>query len=201
MPRKGGKAIASGSYGCVFRPALKCKNGKEGENKGVSKLMFSDDANDEMDEIEPIVKKLKDLSNSNKYYAISGINMCTPDKLNDSDKEKFDEKCGLFVRDNINSTNVNNNLSELSIINMPDLGRDLHEYIGEITITDETMKKLNSMMINLLINGVIPMNENKVLHHDLKDTNIMVDANDNTIIIDWGFAGVSYSSEIIPKNG
>lgn len=200
MPRKGGKAIASGSYGCVFRPALKCKNGKDGENKGVSKLMFSEDANQEMDEMEPIAKKLKNLPNKNKYFALSGTSMCTPDKLNENDKEQFNDKCNLFVNENITSSNINSNLSDLSIINMPDLGRDLHDYIGETNMTDSSIKKFNSMMINLLNNGVVPMNENKVVHHDLKDTNIMVDANDNTIIIDWGFAGVSYSTEIIPKN-
>ena len=37
---KGGKMIDSGGYGCVFYPALLCKN-KTTRRNGVSKLMLS----------------------------------------------------------------------------------------------------------------------------------------------------------------
>jgi len=60
MSRKGGKAIASGSYGCVFRPALKCKSdGDEKQKNSVSKLMYNEDANEEMDEMIPIMKAIQ----------------------------------------------------------------------------------------------------------------------------------------------
>ena len=32
--KKGGKVIACGGYGCVFNPALKCKESKEGKKRG-----------------------------------------------------------------------------------------------------------------------------------------------------------------------
>lgn len=200
MPRKGGKAIASGSYGCVFRPALECK-GQDKLHDGVSKLMYNEDANEEMDEMEPIFKVVKNLPNSHKYFAVSNTHMCQPKPLDEGDKYEFDKKCGNFVNDGISASNVNNKLNDLSIINMPDLGRDLHEYIGEQSpFNEESFKKFNKMMINLLVNGVAPMNKANVLHHDLKDTNIMVDKDDNTIIIDWGFSGVSKSNEPVPLN-
>ena len=202
MPRKGGKAIASGSYGCVFRPALKCKGSSEaGRHSGVSKLMYTTDANDEMDEMKPILETVKRIPGSENFFAVSDINMCSPDSLNDSDKEKFNEKCNLFIDEGINSDSINSNLRDLSIINMPDLGMDLHDYIGkESPMTVKSFELFNKMMINLLLNGVVQMNEHNILHHDLKDTNIMVDKNGNTIIIDWGFAGVSSPEIPVPKN-
>jgi serine/threonine protein kinase len=197
MPVKGGKAIASGSYGCVFRPSLKCKDGTT--NNGVSKLMENDDANAEMDEMEPILQIVRNIPDSEKYFAANNISMCSPAPLSENDKEDFNEKCKLFSDANISSANVNSRLSDLSIINMPDLGIDLHGFIGTRIKSDEDLKKFNTMMIELLLNGVVPMNQNKIIHHDLKDSNIMVDANDNTIIIDWGFAGIIKDGRI-PDN-
>jgi serine/threonine protein kinase len=197
---KGGKAIASGAYGCVFRPALKCKNSNE-RTKGISKLMESEEANLEMDEMESIVKHVKSIPNAEKYFVVNGINMCEPSSLNDEDKVDFDSICQNLVDININSSNINSNLDDLSIINMPDLGIDLATYIKtKSQFSEEEFKKFNTMMINLIQNGVVAMNNNNVIHHDLKDTNIMVDVNGNTIIIDWGFAGVSTANEPIPKN-
>ena len=115
MPRKGGKAIASGSYGCVFRPALKCKGSSEaGRHSGVSKLMYTTDANDEMDEMKPILETVKRIPGSEKFFAVSDINMCSPDSLNDSDKEKFNEKSNLFIDEGINSDSINSNLRDFS---------------------------------------------------------------------------------------
>ena len=36
---KGGKVLASGGFGCVFTPALKCNDSNTRENNKVSKLM------------------------------------------------------------------------------------------------------------------------------------------------------------------
>ena len=35
---KGGKVIASGGYGCVFSPALKCKGSSKRENNKITKF-------------------------------------------------------------------------------------------------------------------------------------------------------------------
>ena len=36
---KGGKVIASGGFGCIFKPALKCKGKDERAKDGITKLM------------------------------------------------------------------------------------------------------------------------------------------------------------------
>lgn len=76
----GSGAIAAGGYGCVFRPALKCK-GASRRTSGISKLMLSKYAKDEFNEIEKIKKTLVNIKNNEKYFIISGIEICEPDQL------------------------------------------------------------------------------------------------------------------------
>ena len=52
---KGGKVIASGGYGCVFSPALKCKGSSKRENNKITKLMTERHATDEYNEINSII--------------------------------------------------------------------------------------------------------------------------------------------------
>jgi serine/threonine protein kinase len=52
------------------------------------------------------------------------------------------------------------------------------------------------MIIKLLKNGIRPMNKRGVIHNDLKDRNVMVDAELNVRIIDWGLAGVVKDNKI-----
>ena len=46
--RKGGKAIAEGTYGCVFKPQLICDNKNIRQDGIVSKLGLKKDMEDEM---------------------------------------------------------------------------------------------------------------------------------------------------------
>ena len=58
QPNKGGEAIASGGFGCVFSPTIKCKNKKRKTNF-ISKLMTKKYALEEYKEIRNVNKKLK----------------------------------------------------------------------------------------------------------------------------------------------
>ena len=64
---KGGEVIASGGFGCVFSPALKCKNKKRTKNK-ITKLMIRKNAIDEYDEINNILNKLNKIPNYQDYF-------------------------------------------------------------------------------------------------------------------------------------
>ena len=53
----GGNALASGGYGCIFSPALKCSNAKRGTGKQqVSKLMLTNYAELEYKEANNLKK-------------------------------------------------------------------------------------------------------------------------------------------------
>ena len=77
----GGKVIASGGFGCVFSPALKCKGKTSRESNKISKLMTKKHAIDEYNEIEIIREKLEKIPNYGAYFLLSGINLCEPASL------------------------------------------------------------------------------------------------------------------------
>ena len=196
--RKGGEALTSGGFGCIFKPALKCKNTKK-RSKGVSKMSIEKYGKEEIAEIKKIKDRLKSIKNYEKYYLLE-TELCIPDKLTEDDLKNFDEKCYALTRFNVNSKNVNSKLGNLTILNMPDAGVDLKDWIlSEKKITKEKIFLLNEVLIKLLKNAVRPMNEKGVIHNDLKDTNIMIDSKLDARIIDWGLSGVVINKQIPPE--
>jgi serine/threonine protein kinase len=195
--RNGGEALASGGFGCIFKPALKCKNNKD-RTSGVSKMSIEQHGKQEMEEIVKIREKLTKIKNYSKHYLLD-VELCKPDKLTKDDMVNFDEKCFALTKYNINEKNVNNKLAGLTVLNMPNAGVDLKDWlVVDGKITREKMFLLNDMVIKLLKNAVRPMNESGVIHNDLKDRNIMVDKTGDARIIDWGLAGV-VKNGMVPK--
>jgi hypothetical protein len=194
--RQGGEAVGSGSYGCVFRPALKCES-KENRTQGVSKLMVNKKAAAEFQEITKFIPIIKQIENNKDYFLIpKGI--CQIDKLTDDDTTKFDNKCKNAFHGKFNESNVNNNLKKFKIINLPDGGNDVEIWARQ----QHKMKDIidiNNGLIRLLKRGIIPMNNLNLYHTDIKDTNVLV-GNDNKIrIIDWGLSGIVDDIEHIPS--
>ena len=193
--KKGGEVIASGGFGCIFKPALKCKDSKKRKD-GVSKMSIKKYGIQEMKEIIQIKNKLKHIPNYGKLYLLD-IQVCEPDKLTQTDLINFDKKCSALTRYNINEQNVNDNLDKLNIINMPYGGISLREWLLEgATINVDKIKQLNQMVVHLLKNAIVPMNNSLVIHNDLKDQNVLVDSELNTRIIDWGLAAVVKNNAI-----
>ena len=191
--RKGGKVIDSGGFGCVFNPALKCKNNKT-RSKGISKLSFTNESNIEWNTLNTIKKYLSKIPNYSKYFLISDITTCIPDKLSTSDKKSFD-KCFSLEDNGINSDNINKNLHLLKIINMPFGGVNLDIVVNNNLIS---VNKYNNLLKKLLTKAIIPMNKLNIYHFDLKSSNILY-KDDNIKIIDFGEIGISNQSTIIPN--
>ena len=194
--KKGGEVITSGGFGCIFKPALKCKYSKK-RKTGVSKMSIKKYSSQEMTEILHIKNKLKHIPNYDKLYLLKDIQRCEPDKLTQTDLVNFDKKCSALIKYNINEQNVNDNLDKLNIINMPYGGISLREWLLEgPSINVDKMKQLNQMVVQLLKNAIVPMNNSLVIHNDLKDQNVLVDSELNTRIIDWGLAAVVKNNAI-----
>lgn len=193
--RSGGEALASGGFGCIFKPALKCK-GTNSRSDGVSKMSLGKHGKQEIMEINRIREKLQHVKNYRKYYLLD-VDMCKPDKLTQQDMINFDKKCYALTRYNINEKNVNNMLDKLTILNMPDAGVDLKDWlVNDGKITKKKIILLNEIIIKLIQYGVRPMNKSGVVHNDLKDRNIMIDRNLDARIIDWGLSGVVKDNKI-----
>jgi serine/threonine protein kinase len=193
---KGGKAIGAGGYGCVFKPALKCIGKPRNETK-ISKLMTKESAKEEYEDIVRFLPYLKQIPNYEKYFLVYDVSICKPDKLTEEDLKDYTEKCKNLSKKGFESENINDpkNLKELSIVNMPYGGLDIGDFIehtllenGGISRNYKKLIELNNKLIDLLKNGVVPMNRKNIFHCDFKDSNVLVDEKMNTRVIDWGLS-------------
>ena len=190
-----GEVIASGGFGCIFKPALACKESGIRTN-GISKLVTNEEGLNEYNENKKIKPLIQKIPNYEKYFLLHNISLCVPDTLTETDLKLFD-KCKNLEKYNINASNVNNNLNKLSIINFPYGGKDLEKIFEEGEKLDEQkLLIINKALISILKNAIIPMNKLGVIHNDIKITNMLYD-NGEMKIIDWGFAIIL--SKIIPS--
>ena len=197
--RIGGKAIAEGTYGCVFKPQLIC-DGKNIRQDGiVSKLGLKKDMEDEMKLITQFSTILASIPNNKNYFIASNTSICNPKKLDPLiDLNDFDNKCAILNKKGIKKENVNNPniLKNLKIINIPDGGVDLLYFIKNNRLTKATFNKINTSLIELLNNAIIPMNKKNILHLDLKMENILIDTQYKIRIIDWGLSAIINQGKI-----
>ena len=193
--KKGGEAIAAGSYGCVFRPPIRCNTGEEPKRTHISKLMYNDETvikeKEEMDKVKEIIKTIP---NNDKYFLVMDTTVCDPGVLTDENLKMFDEKCDLFTEEGINSRTVNTNLAKLKLINMPDGGMEIDDYIQNLLLSTNKLEKytsfikINTSLIELLNNGIVPINNTGLNHMDIKGNNMLVDSVGRVRLIDWGLA-------------
>lgn len=204
--KSGGKVIASGGFGCVFRPALKCKGQTIREKNKITKLMLKKYAIEEYNDVMKYETILKKIPNYNKYFLIDGFHLCYPSNLNEEDIENFKKKCSALPKKDINKDNINSSLDKLLALNMPDGGLPIDDFVdnsGSYSIIID----LNNKLVDLLENGIIPMNNYFIFHCDIKDSNILVDKNNidhkiMTRLIDWGLSTsyIPFKNNDFPKS-
>ena len=213
--KKAGKAIAAGTFGCVFKPPIKCADGRKGYEKGVSKLLTNKNANKEMEVINNVMPILSEIPNNERYF------------IPNSEMPFYDCKIGEFSEEDLNNTNVCTNLEyidditydkitnqrkkkltiqeiqlikkyiidnkeDFTIIQQADGGIELKKFIHDVpikTLTKDFLQKLNENLCDLIKNGVVKMNNEGLLHLDLKPENMVIEPELPLVrIIDWGFA-------------
>jgi len=192
---KGGKVIASGGYGCVFNPALKCEGAKKRETDKISKLMTEKHATQEYEEIISIKQKLDSIKNYENYFLLYDATLCRPSKLQPKDLEEFTSKCSALPKDNITKANINTNLDKIMSLNLPNGGLPIDDYIYKNGSFNK-LYDLHNSLTNLLKKGILPMNGKNTYHCDIKDSNVLVDDSSSVLktrLIDWGL-----STEYIP---
>ena len=200
--KKGGKVIASGGFGCIFNPALKCKNKDKRQEDSITKLMKKKHTKREYDSIMKFKKLLDGIPNYSNYFLIDGFSTCDPDTLNKEDLENFNKKCSALKKMDLTEKNVNSSLDKLTALNMPYGGVDVGNYIESVKLDFGKMVTLNNSLINLLVNGIVPMNKTGVLHCDIKEANILVKEEKHgelmTRIIDWGLSTTFNAEKKVP---
>lgn len=184
---KGGKAIGSGAYGCVFKPALKCEGDTSRPDGIVSKLMRKEDAEQEFQLVSDIRPRIERIPNNQEYFIIGGT-LCQPQHLVSPD-DKLERNCNIFG----NMIDINRYISNYKILNYLDGGIDLTKYIKRDKFQREKFDSqqfriLNDGLIRLLQFGIVPMNKAGVFHTDVKADNILIDSEGKCRLIDWGLA-------------
>lgn len=197
---EGGKAIASGGYGCVLRPAIKCEKEQSRREGSISKLLTLEAAKEEMKEISDALSVVKKIPNYSKYFAVSDYTMCVPDKLTKEDKKQFNYECAEPL--GITTKDFNRwRRSKVRAIISPDLGTDVSKSLKSL-LSDAPanlkhfLGKFNIKAADFLENGLAKLQKHHYYHSDVKPQNLMTDLNINEIeesfnyikLIDFGLA-------------
>jgi serine/threonine protein kinase len=213
MYMTGGIPIYPGGFSCVFKPQLKCKlknKNKTRRNKysyksdktGISKLLFKQHAKLEMDNIQLFYNALKSIPKSHKYFLFTKSKLCSPAKISKRDLKGFDNMCSSFTSHDINESNINANIDNLRLINMPNAGLSVNEWLLNTRLTSARIILFNKIMSELIVHAIVPMNKKGVIHNDIKEDNILISGsktNPRPTIIDWGISGISTSHDPIPE--
>ena len=166
------EVIGEGTYGCVHKPSLKCKNDPSKSYDGkISKIMDIRDAISEMKEYDVINAVDKDLK-----YHMGKPDVCSPS--NDLETIKSIDKCD-WVK--------SNDIANTKLLIMKDGGLNLDDYIKNIK--QKTKKDIDMLLIELhrVILGVKVLNQNGIVHHDLKPQNIVYNSEEIRMnFIDFG---------------
>ncbi len=192
---RGGRAIASGGFGCVFYPALRCAKNRTRRTGVVSKLMSDRHADSEYRDILRVRKWLRTIPHFGRYFLIGKPDKCKPAPLTDNDLQTF-EKCRTFRDDGITQENVNTHLRNMSIVTIRHGGVPVDEFLQKVMpsngnsngkgSTRARFATVNQALMQLLQHGIVPMNKRHVFHCDIKDSNIVVDSEHHARLIDWG---------------
>ena len=175
----GGDLIGSGSFGCVFKPALKCQDNKTVSDNYVSKILFGDNSKYETKEELKINKLIKSINGYEKW-AYVWDKYCIPNSYYELKKQEPDiNNCLNENSLTVTEFNVNRHMLLGNYA-----GITLNEYISKKFKLDvynnknkfiknflEIMKLMKPLFI-----GLIEMNKKKISHNDIKSDNIMIDS-------------------------
>ena len=186
----GGTLIGKGSFGCVFKPSLKCPGEKVNKGDIVSKVFFGEgskkEAKDEL-EICAIINRIKD----SEKWAHTWYKNCVPSNYDKLYKEEPEIEDCLYE----------NNVSEYEFNKYRRMLQGTYAGVSMIdmmmkdfksgTFTDNSKFTSNFLKVMKLMKplfiGLNEMYNKGVSHIDIKDENIMID-DDGCKYIDFGLA-------------
>lgn len=196
----GGKFLAKGSFGCVYKPALKCKDKPKRLDGYVSKIMRKDYAEIEIEEQKEI-----DKIDPNYYYHLRVGEVCIPDKPDKKNDNKL-TNCDLhlqYLDEYVDRGRIDILQDNYRIVHIEDGGMGLDDWMIEM----DNLKKLKNikycetMLYNFtrIIYALDELNRHTMGHFDIKMGNIVYNDKKNRFnLIDFGF--ISTYDEFIKKH-
>lgn len=198
---KGGKVLASGTAGCIFKPPLLCQGQKEISVGMVTKLMTTSDAETEYDIIKYFQPIISTIPNNEEYFVLNQITQCKPQTYTEEDLSDFNEKCTALTNQGITKALVASQTEKGRImgLQLPDGGMDLRDYLAANKMDSNKIIEVNNALIKLITKGISPMNKAGIIHNDLKAPNIVYDERTKSAkIIDWGLADIVKNTQVLP---
>ena len=169
--------IGEGTYGCVHKPSLKCKNKpKINDSNIVSKLMTDEDATEELNEFK-LIKKADKTEN----FHLGKPKSCKVE--NNIDNHLAIRNCSGFKPDLIDN---------YSLLLLKYGGSDLRKfgkYIKELSTNDDNTRIIEHFWLEVsrILFGIKILYDNGSIHHDLKHQNIVYNKDKKRInFIDFG---------------
>ena len=177
----GGKLLGQGSYGCVFKPALECKDKKDKKSSTnkITKLLKKEDAEKE-EYLSAMIRRIPHWKN---YFAVSE-SICVPSN-SASTKEKDLDKCEVLE---------GKPLSNFRLLTMTYAGKELHNFPFDMYHFDfmAFVKHFITAGAMLTVHGIV--------HGDMHQGNILVDAHNVPRIIDFNLSYQKDDAVIMPRS-
>lgn len=168
--RKGGKFIGRGTYGCSFRPALKCIGENSVEQNSISKVLVIKNAEKEFK-----INELLTVIDPEQIFTLYPYKICKP-VLYHSDKKDMDNKCDEFLQVNHRA------------IFLKDGGDNLNDVFFRIPKNgfNKVHRALFRALHNLFI-GLEYLHSKNFVHLDIKAANVVCKITSGTELKFFGF--------------
>jgi serine/threonine protein kinase len=175
----GANVIGEGTYGCAHKPSMKCRDKTRRNKNEISKLMTSANAAKELNEFALI-----DFADKEKQFYLGKPRKCEPDRILSNIRSIRKCPSGKFEPAKID---------DYSLLVMKYGGQDLEQFGDEVRYWTKTKENVDAIELFWLecirlFYGLTVLHDNNVLHHDLKQQNIVYDrATNRANFIDFGF--------------
>ena len=172
------KKVGEGSYGCVHNPPLKCRDKPyNSDPTKVSKILTKKNANDELKEF-----KLIQQADKKEDFHLGKPDSCFPDD-NKENKSAID-KCKRF-----DSMWISKDYKLLLLENGGDNLSQIEDKFKKLKVNSTNRRRLENFWLDMarLIYGSKVLMDNDIVHHDLKQQNIVYNENTRRVnFIDFG---------------
>lgn len=203
----GGRYVGEGTYGCIFRPNLPCPGYSQNE-KYVSKVI-NNDSETIKDEFKNIDDKFKiSTIDPDSDYFVVPIHQCKIDDITSNDLKPSneilakrpnhrgcpDKQIPLHLQNKITNGSENDKRNGISVLNqyktqliLPYGGMDIENTRkSDTTDSKPNIDSIWEQHLNLL-KGLVLLNENNIIHRDIKSANILLHE-DKMRFIDMGLS-------------
>ena len=175
----GVNVIGEGTFGCAHKPSMECRDAKRRNENEISKLMTTVNAIKELKEFALI-----DAADKRKQFYLGKPRKCEVARILSNIRSIRKCPSGRFEPEKIDN---------YSLLVMKYGGQDLAQFGEEVATWTKNKEHVDAielfwLEVIRLFYGLKVLHDNNVLHHDIKQQNIVYDQATNRVnLIDFGF--------------